>query len=408
MKAIGVVEPVEAAKAQKVMRALVVAPQPFFTPRGTPFSVYYRTRAMMQLGAEVDILTYGEGADVDLLGARTFRIPRIRFFEPIRVGPSFPKLFLDIFLFFWTVGRLLRRRYDFVHAHEEAAFFCTLLKPLFRFKLVYDMHSRLPQQLINFGFTRWRWVISIFEFFEKAAMKNADAVITISPALADHVTSRMKHPDRHFLIENTIFDEVRLVSGSVGNGTPALQEELPVEKPIVAYAGTLERYQGMDLLIEAHAKVLEVEPDALLLVIGGSPEQVRFYEGMAERLGVLARCRFTGVLPQSQARKLLKSAAVVVSPRISGDNTPLKIYEQLACGIPLVATRIPSHTQVLGEEVCFLASPDPEDFSGALLEGLTNKTRRKQVVEAAKELYARKYSETAYVKKVSRLLKLLG
>ena len=391
----------------KARRALVVAPQPFFTPRGTPFSVFFRTRAMLQLGVEVDLLTYGEGADVDLRGARVFRIPRIKFLEPVRVGPSVTKLILDVILFFWTVGRLLRHRYDFVHAHEEAAYFCILLKPVFGFKLVYDMHSRLPQQLINFGYTRWRWVIWTFEFFEKATLRASDAVITISPALGRYVSARMENPERHFLIENTIFDEVPLLSSSGPEHAPTQDGGVTADGPVIAYAGTLEQYQGVDLLLEAYAGVLEAEPDVRLLIIGGSPAQVRYYEELAERLGVLEGSRFTGALPQSRARNLLKSASLVVSPRISGDNTPLKVYEQLACGIPLVATRIPSHTQVLTEDVCFMASPEPDEFSAALLEGLKNEGRRAMVVRAAQDLYAARYSEAAYVQKMSRLLKLL-
>ena len=135
------------------MRMLIVAPQPFFSPRGTPYSVYYRTLVAAELGVEADLLTYGEGEDVDIPGVRIVRIPRLPFLGPVRIGPSRAKLVLDLVLAAWTVGLLRRRRYDVVHAHEEAMFFCRLLKPLFRFKLIYDMHSSLPQQLTNFRFT---------------------------------------------------------------------------------------------------------------------------------------------------------------------------------------------------------------------------------------------------------------
>ena len=59
------------------MRALVVAPQPFFTPRGTPFSVYYRTLITAEKGVKIDLLTYGIGQDVEIPGVRLIRIPRI-------------------------------------------------------------------------------------------------------------------------------------------------------------------------------------------------------------------------------------------------------------------------------------------------------------------------------------------
>lgn len=171
------------------MKALVIAPQPFFTPRGTPFSVYYRTLVTSELDVKVDLLTYGEGQDVDIPGVRIIRIPRFGFLGPIKVGPSYLKLFLDIFMLIWTVQLLLVNRYDFVHAHEEAVFFCRFLKPIFRFKLIYDMHSSLPQQLTNFQFTKSKFIIWLFKKLEDSCLYAADAIITICPDLADYVNN---------------------------------------------------------------------------------------------------------------------------------------------------------------------------------------------------------------------------
>ena len=166
------------------MKALVIAPQPFFSPRGTPFSVYYRTLVTTELGVQVDLLTYGEGEDVEIKGVRIIRIPRFRFLGSVKVGPSFLKAFLDMLLFLWMLALLIRNRYDYVHAHEEAVFFCLLLKPLFRFKFVYDMHSSLPEQLINFRFTTSRRLLWAVWHLQEASLRACDAVITICPDLA--------------------------------------------------------------------------------------------------------------------------------------------------------------------------------------------------------------------------------
>jgi glycosyltransferase involved in cell wall biosynthesis len=385
------------------MRVLVVAPQPFFTPRGTPLSVYHRTRIAAELGAQIDFLTYGEGRDVELEGVRIVRIPRIRPLEPVRVGPSFAKLVLDGFVLLWTIGLLLRHRYDVVHAHEEAVFFCALLKPLFRFKLIYDMHSSLPQQLTSFGFTRSRLVIGLFERLEAVSLRAANAVITISPALAEYAVAQLGEGERHTLIENTLFDPVRL-RVDAGDETREPPPPLPPSVPVVAYAGTLEAYQGIDLLLEAHARLLERVPEALLLIVGGSAEQVARFSAAAARLGIDASCRLTGYLPQEQARELLRCAAVVVSPRTRGVNTPLKIYEILAGDVPLVATRIPSHTQVLSEDVCFLADPDPAAFAEAVATALEDRDKRDRVVASARNLYRTRYSPESYRAKLRHVM----
>jgi glycosyltransferase involved in cell wall biosynthesis len=317
------------------------------------------------------------------------------------------KLWLDVFMVFWTIGLLLRNRYDFVHAHEESVFFLRYLKPLFRFKLVYDMHSSLPQQLRNFGFTQSRLLIGFFDFLERSSLARTDAIITISPALREYAVSVEPDAARHFLIENSITDEVRFKDGE-GEAIGEQEISLPSGDAVIAYAGTFESYQGIDLLLEAHAKLLGQRPDAFLLLMGGARHQVEAYRGHAQRLGIDHRCLFTGMVAQTVARRTLAEASMVISPRTTGTNTPLKIYEAMARGLPLVATRVPSHTQVLDESVCFMADPDPESFAKALLSALNDPARRRQKTAEARARYDARYSEERYVGKMRELLGRLG
>ncbi len=390
------------------MRGLVIAPQPFFSPRGTPFSVYYRTLVTSEMGVRVDLLTYGEGEDVVIPGVRIIRIPRFRWLGPVKVGPSLLKLFLDFFLVLWTVALLVRRRYDFVHAHEESVFFSRFLKPIFRFKLIYDMHSSLPQQLTNFKFTTSRLLIGLFERLENGCLRAADAVITICPMLAEYAVARVPDTGRHFLIENSIFDGVKLKNPGPEDGASVQMLPLPADRPIVGYAGTFEPYQGLDILIRAFAKVHAKRPDALLLMVGGAPDQVERHRALAKANGIEAHCRFTGRVEQTLAKRYMTRASVLTSPRKEGTNTPLKIYEQLASGIPIVATRIPSHTQVLDDAVCFLVDPDPDSMAKGICSALGDGERRRRVIAGAKALYEERYSRPAYERKMRELLEVIG
>ena len=54
---------------------------------------------------------------------------------------------------------------------------------------------------------------------------------------------------------------------------------------------------------------------------------------------------FTGQVPQADAQRLVKRTSASISPRFDGNNTPMKIYQLMGDGIPLIATRIESHTQ---------------------------------------------------------------
>ena len=389
------------------MRMLVISPQPFFTPRGTPFSVYYRALVMAEQGVEIDLLTYGAGEDVDIPGVRIVRIPRVRFLEPIPVGPSWQKIVLDMLMFLWTIGLLLKHRHSVVHAHEESVFWCRFLKPLFRFRLIYDMHSSLPQQLTNFKFTKSRFLIGAFKWLEDNALRAADAVITICPDLRDYALSTGLSGDRHLLIENSIFDDVRLKRKAAATPGGASAQTFDPRSPVVLYAGTFEAYQGIDVLVRAFAIVAAKRPDARLWLVGGTEAQVRRARELVTELGLTDVCVLTGVVPKAQALRYTADASILVSPRLHGTNTPLKIYEQLASGKPLVATRIWSHTQVLDEKVCYLVDPEPQSMADGLLLALADLGHTTERPQNARALYEREYARPVYEGKIRRLLEIV-
>ena len=391
-------------------RLLVIAPQPFFTARGTPLSVYYRTLVMAEQGVEIDLLTYGIGEDVEIPGVRIVRIPRLPFTDSVPIGPSWSKAVLDIPMMLWTVGLLLRHRYDVVHAHEEAVFWCQALKPVFRFRMIYDMHSSLPQQLENFRYTTSPLLLGAFRTLERRALASANVVVTICRELHDHTQALGVAPERHLLIENSIFDDVRL-RGPGNRDAVAVQSCRACFGPdcrVIVYAGTFEAYQGIELLVNAFSRVVARLPQARLLLAGGAEDQVARIRAMADALGLGATCRLVGHVPKLVASGYMRTADVLVSPRLHGTNTPLKIYEQLASGRPLVATRIRSHTQVLDDSTGFLVEPELESLAAGLIEALTDPAGAERRVRSASVLYEREYSRSSYEGKIRQLLEMIA
>jgi glycosyltransferase involved in cell wall biosynthesis len=396
------------------MKALVIAPQPFFTYRGTPFSVYYRTLVAAELGVECDLLTYGQGHDVNLPGCRIYRIPAFRWLGEVRVGPSMFKAFLDVFMVIWTIALLCRRRYAFVHAHEEAVFWCLWLKPLFGFRLVYDMHSSLPEQLDNFRFARVPLLRRLFDRWEKKAMHRAEAVITVCPSLFDLAVSGGASKERTWLIENTLVDPIDVtIDGATQEAGAARAEAarrwLSARGPAntLIYAGTLEAYQGIDQLLEAFAIVARGKPEAGLLIAGGLPKQIDSYQQLATRLGIRDNVFFAGWLRRSDTRELYQCCACALSPRTTGKNTPMKVYELMAQGVPLVATRIESHTQVLHDDVCTLTGITSAEMAEGIQSVLANPAIARAKAARAVDWYGQHYSRRSYRDKLQRVLALM-
>ncbi len=393
---------------ERDMKGLVIAPQPFFSPRGTPFSVYYRAQAMAELGEELDLLTYGQGHDVSLPGVRIIRGPRFRIFGDVKVGPSALKILLDIFVFFQTIFLLVRNKYDYIHAHEEAIFIAVLLKPFFRYKIIYDMHSSLPEQLANFSITRIKWITKLLVRMERRALRGSDVVIVVCPALYDYASHILSSTNSLILIENSVCEPVNLHS-SHEIPEPTIARELTElsrlrKIRLIVYAGTLERYQGIDLLLESFRLLYDRFSDVNLLILGGTAKQVEYYSNSARSLGIAERCHLTGRVGQKLAIHCNDCATVVVSPRTMGTNTPLKIYSQLSGGVPVVATRIETHTQVLTDDIAILVDADATSFAGGIQQVLDFPEQAKKIATNAIHHYMRQYSRAVYMKKVQKVL----
>ena len=171
----------------------------------------------------------------------------------------------------------------------------------------------------------------------------------------------------------------------------------PAGAPIVLYTGTFEAYQGLDLLFAAARQVVDRHPGARFVLAGGRPDQIAAAREQAERLGIGSSVAFAGQRPAEDIPAFLDAADALVSPRSTGTNTPLKIYQYLRSGRPIVATRLLTHTQVLNDDVAILTAATPEGFAAGILAALSDRDRARAVGDRARELADTKYSYEAYL-----------
>jgi glycosyltransferase involved in cell wall biosynthesis len=185
---------------------------------------------------------------------------------------------------------------------------------------------------------------------------------------------------------------------------PGLAHENP---PRVLYAGQLYPWKGVDVLVEAVAAV----PGARLVILGGveGEADTRRIRALVEARGLGGRTEMAGLVPQARVADALGRAAVVVAPFLRAGMTerqtsPLKIFEAMAAGRPIVASDLPSSREVLsdGENALLVPPGDASALAGALRRVLADGDLARRLAAAAWEA-APRYSWDARARALGEL-----
>ena len=383
------------------MRVLLLAPQPFYQERGTPIAVRMLAQTLCQAGHSVDLLTYHLGDDVSEPGLQILRIPSLRFIKRIPIGFSFAKLVCDCFLFASLVRYLLRERYDVIHAGEESVYFALITRFLHRARVVYDMDSSMPDQLLE----KWKGLRLLsypLYVMERLAIKRSDFVVPVCQQLVDRVYE-FKSKDKVVLLEDCALS----LEDKSAEPVDQIRSLLDTKGILVLYVGNLEHYQGVDLLLAGFAEV-DTRLDIHLVLIGGGASELELYQDQAHTLGISKRVHLLGPRPVSQLGEYLVQADILVSPRLKGINTPMKIFSYLASGRSIIATDIPSHTQVLDASCALLVDPTPAAIAQGLDRLATDAALREGMGKTGQSLARSRYSLARFQATVNELYQLSG
>jgi glycosyltransferase involved in cell wall biosynthesis len=384
-------------------KVLLIAPQPFFATRGTPLNVLELVRALCGNGYKVDLLAYPFGTEVNIPGLRIIRSMRLPGITSVPIGPSWRKIFLDCFLAPHALGLALFNRYDVIHGIEEGGFVAAFIAKLSGAKCIFDMDSHMADQLRTSGFVKAHGLLSAVSWLESTSMRSSDAIISVCRDLS-RTANELAPGTPVFQIED-------IPPEGTAEADPALVTELRATlalegKVTAVYAGNLEGYQGLDLLLRSYASYLSGRSrnEQRLLIVGGTPEQIGGYRKECGELGIAENVIFVGEQNPAVIGSYLALGDLVVSPRISGTNTPMKIYSYMASGVPILATNILSHTQVLNDENAFLTDATEAAMASALALALDNseisKARREQKAAEAKRLIVTEFNRARFAEKL--------
>lgn len=366
------------------MKILLLAPHPFYTNRGTPIAVKLVCEGLASMGHTVDVLTYHEGAPVSLPGVIVHRINRPPFVRRVPIGPSWQKLICDLAMV-REFRRMIRKTcYDVVHAVEESAFMAARSGLPF----VFDMDSLMSRQILEKSILFWP-AAKVFEWFERHALRRCVGVLAVCKALVEQAK---KYQSNVCLLPDVAM---------AGDGPGPLPSVITEAKGLrFMYVGNLERYQGVDLMMEAFSRATEDRGDAVLLIVGGSPQQIEACRQKARNLAAKDRILFAGAVPVECLGRVLSYGDVLVSPRIKGDNTPMKLYSYLLSGKPVLATRLPMHTQVLDDDTALLVEPTATGMADGFRRLMDSKVLRENLGAAGRRLALGDYSLEAYQRRL--------
>jgi glycosyltransferase involved in cell wall biosynthesis len=379
-------------------RVLLVAPQPFFELRGTPLNVLAMLRTLCAAGYDVHLATFGIGETVPIDGLTYHRAFAAPFARAVPIGFSASKLVHDAALALLVARLLVQHHFDVVHAVEEALFFTLPLARARGIPVIADVDSCLSDQLAYGGTLRSPSALRAARAIEGAALRRSRLAITVCRSLTEMVAERAPALP------------VAQVEDCAPEGSDALPDlarvaELrqsfnPEHAPLAVYTGNLAAYQGIALLFDSLPDLAARLPAARLLVVGGEPAEIdRARASLAER-GASHLVRFAGRQPPERMADFMALADALVSPRVGGENTPLKIYAYMASGRPIVATNGRTHTQVLDEQTALLCAPTPAALGAAIADVLATPGVYAARGEAARERVVRDYSRVAFSRKL--------
>ncbi|MFN2432175.1 MAG: glycosyltransferase family 4 protein [Gemmatimonadota bacterium] len=276
----------------------------------------------------------------------------------------------------WTaLHRLVRRhRPHVLHVHGYVgANYGRPIARLERVKLVLHEHAAFPH------------VPAYQAAVDRLMAPILDVGIAVSESTREFmVRRRFMRPDRIRVVFNGApLDEFR----------PRSQAEvaearrrwgLRPEDRIVGVVGRLDAQKGVEFLIAAWPAVLERHPEARLLLVGEG-ELMERHRLECRRLGVSDRVLFAGFATEIP---LLQSVMEVQAFPSIWEGTPLTVFEAMAMGRPIVATRIDGLAEVLSHEATALLVPprDPAALSGALVRLLDDRPLAQRL---AAQAYAR-------------------
>jgi glycosyltransferase involved in cell wall biosynthesis len=372
--------------SEKKQKILFIVSQPFIEWRGSPLRAWHDVRTLGELGYEVHLLTLPLGKCDPLPDVQIIRVPNLFAARRIGIGPSVLKLAFDFLLLVKGLVLSLRHNYIVIHCIEDAAIPGFVIACITRVKLLYEKHSD-PHSYYG-GF--WRnLVMHLYEAVERVIIRKASCIICTNTGLLEQVKLIAPNKPAYH-----IFD----LPSSMVDRDPDKAKEIRGRicpdntKVLITYAGSFASYQGIDLIFDAIPLVIKSKPQAMFVIIGGSPQQIEERKQQLAKQQLANSTIFLGIVPPSELIHYLSASDILLCPRLRGVNAPLKVFDYLKAGRAIVATDVPANRSLLNEKTSILVKPDVLSFAEAICYLIENRNVREQLGKNSRLLLEREYN----------------
>ncbi|MEO0069890.1 MAG: glycosyltransferase family 4 protein [candidate division WOR-3 bacterium] len=345
-------------------------------PSGVSEHIYNLAVALKNLGQDVTILTtnfpnyshlktsFDEPVPVFRFG-RAVLVPLNRSYATLPVGWNLPNQ---------VAGFLSRNRFNIVHCHG-------LFWPEISYWAIHYSNAVNLVTFLTAGFKIHTSYSGLFRLLFRHQIKKIHGRIAIS--------NRAKAAIEHYLP-----GEYRIIPSGIDltRFSPLIDRRKPSGSPTILFVGRLDKRKGVTVLIRAMPLILKFLPEARLIVVGKGPMD-KACQILVQRLGIAKAVDFVGAVSQSDLPNYYHNADVFCSPALGGETQGVVLLEAMACGVPVVASRIPGYDETVQDGINGLLCPpnDIKSLSQLIVQVLINDKLRCELINNALErvkLYA--------------------
>jgi glycosyltransferase involved in cell wall biosynthesis len=240
----------------------------------------------------------------------------------------------------------------------------------------------------------------------KFSFDYAQKIICVSKPAKQHLVDVWQVNSEKIVIMPNGVDIARF--GAKYSPTDARSEYHLDGKLIVSFVGGFQLWHGIDLLVESFAKVLHQIPNSKLLLVGDGPARTSIEEKV-KNLGIASSVQITGLVPQKKIPEILSAVDVAVIPYPKLPNelwfSPLKLYEYMAAGKAIVASRSGQIADVIqdGENGRLVNPGDIDDLANVIIRLLNNPDEREWIGKNARQQAVEQHSWDRYIRRLEEI-----